>query len=118
MGVPGGQPEEVIHGVRVVLEAVGLLKQPESGDTQRLGRSDKEMAQQDSRSASLPTGKAPRKPYSPPIPLWVPPPRQSLVQDWEHEMAWPLPSLQQARLKGGKAIYSFLFVSCLYYGYK
>lgn len=34
---PGCQAEEVVHGVRVVLEAVGLLEELEGGDAERLG---------------------------------------------------------------------------------
>lgn len=36
MSSPGGQSEQVVHGVRVVPQAVGLLQQLEGGHTQRL----------------------------------------------------------------------------------
>ena len=35
--VPGRQPEEVVHSVRVVLKAIWLLDEPESGDAESLG---------------------------------------------------------------------------------
>lgn len=40
--VPGCQSKKVIHGIRMVLETIWLLNEPESGDTQSLGKRSQE----------------------------------------------------------------------------